>query len=254
MGQRFNLKVVALLETYGYWWYPSIVEIANICNTILDGWYQQQFVNHACYSGEVCTLCHSRSCMVAFKSRVQPWSVRGRLFSVKRVMPSESQGKMWLTYFNTSIGWLEKAMAPHSSTLAWKIPWREEPGRLQSMGSLRVGHDWATSLSLFTFMHWRRKWQPTQCCYLESPRDGAAWWAARVAQSQTRLTRLSSSSIGWQSMVQSWCAAVHGVTKSQTLLSDWTELSRVAGSWRLKDEQELYLVWKRRIVWLGDLM
>ena len=54
-----------------------------------------------------------------------------------------------------------KAMAPHSSTLAWKIPWMEEPVRLQSMGSLRVGHDWVTSLSLFTFMHWRRKWQPT---------------------------------------------------------------------------------------------
>ena len=49
----------------------------------------------------------------------------------------------------------------HSSTLAWKIPWTEEPGGLQSMGSLRVRHDWATSLSLFTFMHWRRKWQPT---------------------------------------------------------------------------------------------
>ena len=55
----------------------------------------------------------------------------------------------------------EKAMAPHSSTLAWKIPWMEEPGRLQSMRSLRDGHDWATSLWLFTFMHWRRKWQPT---------------------------------------------------------------------------------------------
>ena len=54
-----------------------------------------------------------------------------------------------------------KAMAPHSSTLAWKIPWTREPGGLQSMGSRRVRHDWATSLSLFTFMHWRRKWQPT---------------------------------------------------------------------------------------------
>ena len=53
------------------------------------------------------------------------------------------------------------AMAPHSSTLAWKIPWMEEPGRLQSMGLLRVRHDWATSLSLFIFMYWRRKWQPT---------------------------------------------------------------------------------------------
>ena len=48
-------------------------------------------------------------------------------------------------------------MAPHYSTLAWKIPWMEEPGRLQSTGSRRG----ATSLSLFTFIHWRRKWQPT---------------------------------------------------------------------------------------------
>ena len=52
-------------------------------------------------------------------------------------------------------------MVPHSSTPAWQIPWTEKPGRLQSMGSRRVGHDWGTSLSLFTFMHWRRKWQPT---------------------------------------------------------------------------------------------
>ena len=56
---------------------------------------------------------------------------------------------------------MEKVTAPHSSTLAWKTPWTEEPGSLQSMGSLMVVHDWATSLSLFTFMHWRRKWQPT---------------------------------------------------------------------------------------------
>ena len=56
---------------------------------------------------------------------------------------------------------LEKAMAPHSSTLAWKIPWTEEPARLQSMGLQRVRHDWATSLWFFTLMHWRRKWQPT---------------------------------------------------------------------------------------------
>ena len=71
---------------------------------------------------------------------------------------------VYVDYKNTVI-WttrvLEKAMAPHSSTLAWQIPWMEEPGRLQFMGSLGVGHDWATSLSLFTFMHWRRKWQPT---------------------------------------------------------------------------------------------
>ena len=63
-------------------------------------------------------------------------------------------------FFGTQLS-LEKAMATHSSTLDWKIPWTEEPSRLQSMGSQRVGHDWATSLSLFTFIHWRRKWQPT---------------------------------------------------------------------------------------------
>ena len=55
----------------------------------------------------------------------------------------------------------ECLMAPHSSPLALKILWAEEPGGLQSMGSLRVRHDWTTSLSLFTFMHWRRNWQPT---------------------------------------------------------------------------------------------
>ena len=65
---------------------------------------------------------------------------------------------MWLKSIHIK---MEKAMAPHSSTLAWKISWVEEPGKLQSMGSWRVGQDWTTSLSLFTFMHRRRKWQPT---------------------------------------------------------------------------------------------
>ena len=101
--------------------------------------------------------------------------------------------------FNTCIldGNMEKAMAPHSSTLAWKIPWMEEPGRLQSMGSIRVRHDWATSLSLFTFMHWGRKWQPTPVFL---PWESQEWgslvgchlWGA--AQGQTWLKRLSSSS------------------------------------------------------------
>ena len=102
-----------------------------------------------------------------------------------------------LAFSSSSSPFLEKAMAPHSSTLAWKIPWTEKPGRLQSMQLLRVWHNWATSLSLFTFMHWRRKWQPTPVFFcLENPRDGGAWWAAisGVTQSQTRLKWLSSSS------------------------------------------------------------
>src|SRR5574337_676313 len=86
-------------------------------------------------------------------------------------------------------------MAPHSSTLAWKIPWTEEPGGLRSRGSLGVRHDWATSLSLFTFMHWRRKWQPTPVFLPGESQGRGAWWAAiyGVAQSRTRLKRLSSN-------------------------------------------------------------
>ena len=72
-----------------------------------------------------------------------------------------TNNKMAISTQLSIIKYMEKALAPHSSSLAWKIPWAEEPGRLQSMGSQRVGHDWATSLSLFTFVHWRRKWQPT---------------------------------------------------------------------------------------------
>ena len=87
-------------------------------------------------------------------------------------------------------------MAAHSSTLAWKIPWMEEPGRLQSMGSLRVGHDWATSLSLSLSYIGEGNGHPLQCSCLENLGDGGAWWAAvyGVAQSRTRLTQLSSSS------------------------------------------------------------
>ena len=91
----------------------------------------------------------------------------------------------------------EKAMATDSSTLAWKIPWMEEPGRLQSM---RVTKS-RTRLSDFTFtfhFHALEKATATHSSYscLENPMDGGAWWAAvcGVAQSQTRLKRLSSSS------------------------------------------------------------
>ena len=101
-------------------------------------------------------------------------------------------------------------MATHSSTLAWKIPWMEEPSRRQSMGLWRVRNDWATSLSLVTFMHWRRKWQPSPllCSCLENPRNGGALWAAvyGVAQGRTRLTRLSSSSSSMCQMDETVCA------------------------------------------------
>ena len=91
---------------------------------------------------------------------------------------------------------VEKAMATHSSTLASKIPWIEEPGRLQSIGSLRVGHDWATSLSFSLSCIGEGNGTPLQCSCLVNPRGSGAWRAAvyGVTQSRTRLKRLSSSS------------------------------------------------------------
>ena len=98
---------------------------------------------------------------------------------------------LYISYIYVYVYILEKAMAPHSSTLAWKIPWTEEPGRLQSMGSLRVGHDWVTSLSCIG----EGNGNPLQYSCLENPRDGRAWWAAiyGVAQSRTWLKQLSSN-------------------------------------------------------------
>ena len=140
-------------------------------------------------------------------------------------------------------------MAPHSSTLAWKIPGREESGRLQSMGSQRVGHDWATSLSLFTFMHWRRKWQPTPVFLPGESQDGEAWWAAiyGVAQSRTQLSDFTftcpfhalekemathSSVLAWRvpGTAEPWGAAVYGVTQSRTRLKRLSSSSSSSGA------------------------
>ena len=88
----------------------------------------------------------------------------------------------------------EKAMAPNTSTLAWKIPWMEEPGGLQSMGSLRVGHDWTTSLSLFTCMHWRRKWQPTPVFLPGEARGRGSLVGCRLqGRAESDTTQLSSN-------------------------------------------------------------
>ena len=97
-------------------------------------------------------------------------------------------------------------MAPHSSTFAWKIPWTEEPGRLQSMGSLRVRHNGATSRSLFTFMHWRRKWQPTSV-FLPGESQGRGslvgfrLWDRTESDTTERLSSSSSSKFMAQDVI-----------------------------------------------------
>ena len=91
---------------------------------------------------------------------------------------------------------LEKVMATHSSTFAWEIPWTEEPGRLQSMGSLESDTTERLHFHFSLSCIGEGNSNPLQCSCLENPRDGEAWWAAiyGVAQSWTRLKRLSSSS------------------------------------------------------------
>ena len=151
-------------------------------------------------------------------------------------------------------------MATHFSVLAWRIPGMVEPGRLQSMGSRRVGHDWATLFSLFTFMHWRRKWQPTPVFLPgESQGQGSLLGASvyGVAQSRTWLKQLSSSSSffsctyfgeGNGNPLQYSClenhmergalqVTVHRVVKSQTQLSNWATTASTYLTF-------LYLLWR----------
>ena len=89
-------------------------------------------------------------------------------------------------------------MAPHSSTLACRIPWTEEPGRLQSMGSLELDTTERLPVHFSLSCLGEGNGNPLQCSCLENPRDGGAWWAAicGVAQSWTRLKRLSSAAAG----------------------------------------------------------
>ena len=179
----------------------------------------------------------------------------GASFSVPYIIRSyfrknwrwDSMVSMWrllyIEYWVSLYVIAEKAMAPHSSTLAWKIPWMEEPDRLQSMGSRRVGHDWATSLSLFTFMHWRKKWQPTPV-FLPGESQG---WESLVAaiygvtQSRTQLKGLSSSrsTVLTQTLI---CVSVYVCVYIYILWGDGQERQR-----QRKGEIELRERWK--IVW-----
>ena len=137
-----------------------------------------------------------------------PGESHGQRRLVGYISGSQRVWHYWSNLVHTYATNSEKAKAPHSSTLAWKIPWAEEPGRLQSMGFRRVGHNWATSLSLFTFMHWRRKRQPTPV-FLPGESQGRGslvGYCLWVAQSWTRLKRLSSSSSSMQQTITNFRA------------------------------------------------
>ena len=82
----------------------------------------------------------------------------------------------------------EKAMAPHSSTLAWKIPWTDEPGRLQSMGSLESDTTKRLHFNFSLSCIGEDNGNPLQCSCLENSRDGGAWWAAVCGVAQSRIT------------------------------------------------------------------
>ena len=126
------------------------------------------------------------------------------------IMIYNSRSKTTITFVST----LKKAMAPHCSTLAWKIPWTEEPGRLQSTGSQRVRHDWATSFSLLTFMHWRRKWLPTPV-FLPGESQGQGNLVGCHLWGSTWLKRLSSSSSSSSNTLEFLAKASHQICNMQ---------------------------------------
>ena len=166
-------------------------------------------------------------------------------------------------------------MATHSSTLPWKIPWMEEPGRLQSMGLLRVGHNWATSLSLFLSGIGERNGNPLQCSCLENPRDGGSWWAVvyGVAQSWTQLKQLSSSRSSSSSTIENWTwlcpfswwcrlgclfeiRSVSGVSLSSLLLKgSWKEgiTGRASTVGRMPVDTVEHLI-KKKGCWSGEII
>ena len=114
----------------------------------------------------------------------------------------------------------EKTMAPHFSTLAWKIPWMEEPGGLQFMGSLRVGHEWATSFSLFTFTFHLHALEKDIATHSSIPA-----WRIPGIEEPGGLPSMGSHRAGhnWSDLAAaagSWKAIVHGVAKSGTQLRD----------------------------------
>ena len=123
--------------------------------------------------------------------------IRWNSGSLMKDWPLLCQMKIWSWLYC-----LEKAMTTHSSTLAWKLPWTKKPGRLQSMGSLGIRHDWATSLSLFTFMHWRRKWRSTPVFL---PGESQGWgslvgcrlWGCRVGHDWSDLAAAAAAAYTW---------------------------------------------------------
>ena len=143
--------------------FPSLLEFFTVCCDPYSVFSEEVdvFLEFACFLYDPMGVDNLISGSSAFsKSSLYIWKLSVHILLKPSLKDFEHNlNSMWNEH-NCSVI-LEKTMAPHSSTLAWKIPWMEEPSRLQSMGSLRVRHDWVISLSLFTFMHWRRKWQPT---------------------------------------------------------------------------------------------
>ena len=185
---------MAITTCFWYWWEYGI------WHWVLAGWPGKQWKDYEYGLGN--------------PSSVHPDFIdQTHFLQVKMLLIKDPE---WDVVFWVSLWMLwEKAMAPHSSTLAWKIPCMEEPGRLQSMGSWRVGHNWATSLLLFTFMRWRRKWQPTPVFF--------------SGESQGRGSLVGLLSVGLHRVKHDWSdlivvVVVVGVVWDQVLFSEfWAE-------------------------------
>ena len=146
----------------------------------------------------------------------------------------------------TLLAW---AMASHSSTFAGKIPWMEEPGGLQSMGSLKLNTIERLHFHFSLSCIGEGNGNPLQCSCLENPRDGEAWWVALsgVAQSRTRLKRLSSSSSSSISMGDECNCSMVSTFFSTTLLGNWDEDWPFPVVWSLMTLPDLLTYWMQHL-------
>ena len=161
-----------------------------------------------------------------------------------------------------SLGWegpLEKEMAPHSRTIAWKIPWTEKPGRLQSMGSQRVRHDWETSLFTIAVFSWRRQWHPTPVLlpgksHGQRSLMGCSPWGCEESDRTERLHfHFSLSCIGEGNGnplhcsclenprdAGAWWAAIYAVAQSRTWLKQLGSSSSIAVFSKYYDDDDIH--------------
>ena len=198
-----------------------------ICTPCIRRWSLNHWTIRKVYSCRVSEIMFYTTLILCNLSTIELSSNKFGKFGVKKV-----QREYFLQYSQSV---MEKAMATHSSTLAWKIPWTEEPGRLQSMGSLRVGHSEPLHFHFSLSRIGEGNGNPLQCSCPENPKDREAWWAAVYG--------ISQSHNDWSDLA---AAAAESVMLKCIMFQKWGSYSCLQ---TLFEKQFMGLVSQRTCLW-----